>query len=376
MNEADRQMYDRIIGLYKTGQYDFIEKNWIVFPDELKDDLILRSFEDGNNYFSSKSFLMQYGYKDLARIKNEKARLSILFDLNEEKNRELYFGLKGRKYNSKDKDEEYISRTLGVYSMLKNYELLTKKYSFFTPTSFDKINWLRSAFEKIFNINGYAVTAYITGLICGFPLGVKVGVDLYKGGFISKGECERLIGFSNNTGPAFVMGGVGFGLRGSIKDGIILYFSMLASSIIAGFIIGIGKHCTKKDAKCNYGAAYEFTASVKNAASNTLNICAFVVFFSVVSGILNLIVQNEAVYSVIVSLAEVSNAAKALAKGSFPRIISLILTSFAISFSGISVHMQARCFISDTDISMKCYYGTKILQGTRAAAITALLSVF
>ena len=133
MNEADRQMYDRIIGLYKTGQYDFIEKNWIVFPDELKDDLILRSFEDGNNYFSSKSFLMQYGYKDLARIKNEKARLSILFDLNEEKNRELYFGLKGRKYNSKDKDEEYISRTLGVYSMLKNYELLTKKYSFFTP---------------------------------------------------------------------------------------------------------------------------------------------------------------------------------------------------------------------------------------------------
>ena len=243
-------------------------------------------------------------------------------------------------------------------------------------TSFDKINWLRSAFEKIFNINGYAVTAYITGLICGFPLGVKVGVDLYKGGFISKGECERLIGFSNNTGPAFVMGGVGFGLRGSIKDGIRLYFSMLASSIIAGFIIGIGKHCTKKDAKCNYGAAYEFTASVKNAASNTLNICAFVVFFSVVSGILNLIVQNEAVYSVIVSLAEVSNAAKALAKGSFPRIISLILTSFAISFSGISVHMQARCFISETDISMKCYYGTKILQGTRAAAITALLSVF
>lgn len=240
---------------------------------------------------------------------------------------------------------------------------------------FDLIKWIRLLFERIFNINGYAITAYAVGLICGFPLGVKVGVDLYKGGFISKDECERLIGFSNNTGPAFVIGGVGFGLRGSIKEGLILYFSMFTASVLSGFIIGIGKRCTVAYDVREFSTGYDFTASVKNAASNTLSICAFVVFFSVISGILNLVITNEAIYSLLVSIAEVSNAAKVLARSAYPRNISLALTSFAISFSGISVHTQARCFISGTNLSMNRYYVTKTLQGVIATAITLIFTL-
>ncbi len=239
---------------------------------------------------------------------------------------------------------------------------------------FDSIGWLRLLFEKLFKINGYAITAYAVGLICGFPLGVKVAVDLYNRGFISKDECERLMGFSNNTGPAFVIGGVGFALRGSIKDGIILYFSMLISSVFSGFIIGLGKDSTSGRAEREYEISYDFTSSVKNAATNTLNICAFVVFFSVICGILSLVIKNGAVYSILVSISEVSNAAKALARSPYPRSINLALTSFAISFSGVSVHTQARCFVYGTDLSMKRYWGAKIIQGITASAITSILT--
>ena len=239
---------------------------------------------------------------------------------------------------------------------------------------FDSIKCIRLLFEKIFNINGYAITAYAVGVICGFPLGVKVAVDLYKSGFISKDECERLIGFSNNTGPAFVVGGVGFGLRGSIKEGIILYTSMLAASILTGFLIGLGKTCTSMRNEREYNTTYDFTASVKNAAQNTLTICAFVVFFSVISGILSLVIKNEAIYSLLVSISEVSNAAKVLSRSAYPDYISLALTSFAISFSGISVHAQARCFILGTGISMRRYYTAKILQGALAAVITLIFT--
>lgn len=243
-----------------------------------------------------------------------------------------------------------------------------------TFADFDSIGWLRSLFERIFNINGYAITAYVIGIICGFPLGVKVGVDLYKSGFISKDECERLIGFSNNTGPAFVIAGVGFGLRGSIKEGVVLYFSMLLSSILSGFIIGLGKQHSKKVTN-RERTAYDFTSSVRNAASNTMNICAFVVFFSVICGILSLVIKNSIAYSLTASILEVSNAAKALSKSDFPRSVSLIISSFAISFSGISVHLQARCFVSETDISMKLYYITKFIQGLIASAITSLFTI-
>ena len=243
-----------------------------------------------------------------------------------------------------------------------------------TFADFNSIGWMRTVFERVFNINGYAITAYIIGLICGFPLGVKVGIDLYKGGFISKDECERLIGFSNNTGPAFVIAGVGFGLRGSVKEGVVLYFSMLAASIFAGFIMGLGKDCSEKAAE-HTSADYNFTVSVKNAASNTVNICAFVVFFSVISGMLSLIIKNDIVYSLTVSILEVSNAEKTLAKINLPRLISLMISSFAISFSGISVHLQAKCFVYESDISMKRYYITKLIQGIFAAAITSIFTI-
>ena len=239
--------------------------------------------------------------------------------------------------------------------------------------NFEAIGWLRSIFEKIFKINGYAITAYFIGLLCGFPLGVKVSVDLYKSGFISKDECERLIGFSNNTGPAFIIAGVGFGLRGSIKDGVILYFSMLISSLLSGFIMGIGKRSTAGERVRANDEGYDFTSSVKTAATNTLNICAFVVFFSVISGILSILIKCEAIYVLIISILEVSNATKTLARDIQPRLISMALSSFAISFSGISVHMQAKCFLSGTDLSMRRYYVTKILQGIISAVICSFI---
>ena len=238
---------------------------------------------------------------------------------------------------------------------------------------FENIKWLRLPFEKLFKINGCAISAFLIGIICGFPIGVKVSADLYKNGYISKNECERLIGFSNNTGPAFIISGIGFGMRGSIRDGIILYISMVVSAIISGLISGRNKKpSSKKTSK--FKTNYNFSASVKSSALNTLYICAFIVLFSIVCGLVKSIVTNELLFSLIIPFIEVSNSAKILSKASlFSRDIGLILTSFAISFSGISVHMQAKSFLLGTDISMRFYYVTKFLQGCISAVITSII---
>lgn len=245
-----------------------------------------------------------------------------------------------------------------------------------TATShLERISWLCKFFERLFKINGCAISAFIIGIICGFPIGVKVSVDLYKRGCISKNECERLIGFCNNTGPAFIISGIGAGMRGSICDGIILYFSMIISAIICGIILSRNKKTTSKsiDKAKSY---YDFSASIKSAALNTLYICAFIVFFSIVCGILNSTIKNGIIYSIIIPFIEISNSAKALSQAVFftPNI-QMIFTSFAISFSGISVHMQAKSFIIGTDICMKTYYKAKLLQGFISALITSFLVI-
>lgn len=240
---------------------------------------------------------------------------------------------------------------------------------------FEGVPFLRKAFERLFKINGYAISAFVIGLLCGFPLGVKVACELYKNGCISKAECERLIGFSNNTGPAFVISGIGAAMRGSVLDGIVLYLSAVAAACITGMLFSVGQH-PSRDAPNIKETKFDLTASVRAAGLNTVNICAFIVFFSVICGLVAQFVKNEAVASVIISFIEVSNAAKRISLcKAFSANLSLVLTSFAVSFSGISVHAQAKSLMSGLDISMKLYYREKLLQGALSALITSAVAV-
>ena len=51
----------------------------------------------------------------------------------------------------------------------------------------------RRLFEKLFKINGEGVGAFLLGLICGFPTGVRITKELFENGRISKDEFERLV---------------------------------------------------------------------------------------------------------------------------------------------------------------------------------------
>ena len=238
---------------------------------------------------------------------------------------------------------------------------------------FQQIKFLRTCFERIFKINGYAINAFIIGITCGFPIGVKVASELYKNKKISKEECQRLIGFSNNTGPAFIIAGIGMGMRASIKDGVILYLSMILSALLVGLIFGRGKSYQKSLVEYS-DESYDFSSSVRSAAINTLIVCGFVVLFSVICGTLSDLFKNNIFFSFLVPFIEVTNAASMLAKSSFlPSFITLLLTSFAISFSGISVHLQASSFLSETNISMKKYYIMKLLQGFFSIIFTLII---
>lgn len=237
---------------------------------------------------------------------------------------------------------------------------------------FERIKPLRLLFEKLFKINGYALSAFLSGVLCGFPIGVKVSSDLYCRGTVSKDEFERLICFSNNTGPAFIISGIGVSMLGNLKTGVVLYFSMLISAILVGVLTGIGKEKSNLDIYPE-NPDFDFVSSIKNASLNTLNICAFITFFSVISGICAFLIKNTAVYLFLLPFIEIGNASKALSENTlFSPVLTLMLISFAVSFSGISVHAQAKAFIPK-ELRMVKYFLCKLLQGTFSAIITFFL---
>ena len=235
---------------------------------------------------------------------------------------------------------------------------------------------IKKIFEKLFNIDPISIGAFLTGIICGFPLGVKYASDLYKSSAISKEEFERLICFCNNTGPAFVIAGIGASIRKNTQEGIILYFIQVLSAVICGIAISRkAPGYIKKVENVFYDIKpFSIIECIKKSSLNMLYICAFVSFFTVLCGYSYKIFPNEIFNAVFSSVLEIGNGAAACAALKNERL-SFILTAGGISFSGMSVHLQAEIFYHDTDISKKKYYTSKIMQGTISIIIAFFISL-
>ena len=67
--------------------------------------------------------------------------------------------------------------------------------------------------KPIFNIRGEGAFAFVMGIISGYPVGAKIASNFRKNNICSKEECERLLSFTNNSGPLFIIGTVGILMR-------------------------------------------------------------------------------------------------------------------------------------------------------------------
>ena len=88
--------------------------------------------------------------------------------------------------------------------------------------------------RPLFGVSGRCASALILGFIGGYPVGAKTVIALYSEGGITKTEAERMLAFSNNSGPAFILGVVGAGIFVDMRIGLILYLAHFAASIIVG----------------------------------------------------------------------------------------------------------------------------------------------
>ena len=152
-------------------------------------------------------------------------------------------------------------------------------------------------FQKVFYLNGESLTAFILGLICGFPVGVKAAAELYKDKKLSKDELSHICGFSNNPSLAFVISGVGAGILGSINTGVKLYLSVVISAIIVGIIFR-RKNTISHNTNVISKQTFDLVESIKNAALSSLNVAAYIVFFSALTGLISVITNSIGVTTI------------------------------------------------------------------------------
>lgn len=227
---------------------------------------------------------------------------------------------------------------------------------------------------RALGISSPSVAAFILGLLCGFPIGGKIAVDLYKRKDIEKAEAERLIAFSNNTGPAFTVAGIGTAILGSTHAGVMIYFLQIAAAVcVALFLRRSGGISQSKPRSVNYQSFSEaLCEAIYDAASSCLSICGFIIFFYTAVGAVSSRLPFSGAKILFSSICEVSSGANAAS--ALPTPFSFSAAAFSVGWSGISVHMQTRQFTSGTDLSMKKYYISKLFCGLFCGTGALLIS--
>lgn len=224
-------------------------------------------------------------------------------------------------------------------------------------------------FEKLFHMTPSGMIAFITGIVCGFPLGVKVACDLYHQEKINEDQLTHLCGFSNNPSIAFTICGVGLGIFGSAHIGIMLFFSCTASAVLCGVIF------RQKERKQSFYTnisrqRFDLVESIKIAGLTSITISSFVIFFS--SLIYALKSLPNSIY--IIVLLELCTAVKTISESNFNHLIKIILTAFSLGFSGFSVHLQAFSFMPSAVNKIR-YLIMKFVQGILSSAIAYFLLI-
>ena len=243
--------------------------------------------------------------------------------------------------------------------------------------------FLRAPARFLFGISPEGASALALGMVCGFPVGTRSAVSMYKRGEISKEELARLVCFSNNPSSAFIISAVGATLFGSREFGSALYFITVISSLIVGVAqnVILGRsYAESANSKARKSEKNEkggkgisgFSAAVSSSATAMLGICAFVVFFSTFTGTLGVILSSlgasQITRAIFFSFFELTGGV-AEAAGVKPLAIAILVAAFAVGWSGLSVHLQMIGICDGTDIPLCRYFLAKLSQGLINAAL-------
>ena len=237
------------------------------------------------------------------------------------------------------------------------------------------LSLLARPIARLLGLSGTGAVAFLFGTLFGFPIGAKVVAEGVTNGSISREEGERLLLFSNNASPAFLIGSVGLGALGSAKIGVFLFFLQFFVSLTVGIL-------TRKSGMVYQNGAFtsrprHLTDAVRDAIPQILAVCGYILFFSVLSALLTSPIPALPLRALLYSLFELGSGCAYASRLAPP--VSVAFCGFSVCFSGLSVYFQCKDAIRDTSLTMREYLPVKLLCGTAAALLCYLgcvLSVF
>lgn len=185
-----------------------------------------------------------------------------------------------------------------------------------------------------------AQSAFLLGILGGYPVGASLIADMHKSGKISRSSANRLLGFCNNAGPAFIFGMSAF-LFHSAWIGWCIWLIQILSAIIVGLILP-----NKTHDECCAGSSETMSIidSVEESIKAMAKISGWIVIFRIVIAYIDKITSNlpNGLWNIFMTgLLEMSNGCMRLDQIESDSLRFLFMNVF-LSIGGLCVLLQTK----------------------------------
>ena len=266
--------------------------------------------------------------------------------------------------------------------------LLLAKLGF--PQLLDRV--LSPLVRRLFRVSGAGATALFIGLCGGYPMGAAYLAELTEQGQISPREAERLLVFSNNSGPAFLVGAIGGGVFASPRAGLLLYLSHVLAALLSGLLVSrFQKEVHAAEIRRDLSPlpfSKALGQAVGGAVPAVLQVCGFVILFTVFTGLLEANgflpplqrllsslfgLGAEQSRALLLGFWELGGGVGAL-RGLSPTPGNLSLAAALVGWGGLSVHLQSLAPFADLPVRTAPHLGGRLLSAGLSAGLIWLLA--
>ncbi|MGI5894474.1 MAG: hypothetical protein ACOX6P_07755 [Candidatus Merdivicinus sp.] len=209
---------------------------------------------------------------------------------------------------------------------------------------------------RILGIPKKGVPVFLLSLVGGYPVGPKILGKMVKKGELSVVTAEKMLCYTVNGSPAFLLAGVAIPCFANTQIGLILAGSQMLSAFLVGILVRIlwGSSRSEKQQSLPteppLPAGDAFVRAVTEGGQSMLMVCGYVIVFSVLAHGLDFIPGA----SVWCGFLEVTVGCARLPGGNFWEMI--VLGAGYTAFGGICVWMQAASMLRGTGVRMRKFF--------------------
>lgn len=270
---------------------------------------------------------------------------------------------------------------------------------------------LEPVMRPLFRLPGEAGFAVALGFTSGFPTGAVLTASLKEQNLCTEQEAARLAAFTNNSSPLFLLISIPVSMLHQPQLGLLLLASHYCANVTIGVLLRFttparfrtikprnlwrtaASQLQQHQAQASLPLGSMLGKAIQHGIDSIIKIGGFVVLFSVLLSLLQtsgllLVLQN--ICAVFLRLFQQDpQLSSALSAGIFEMTLGtqlaaesqvdilpkLMVISFILGWSGLSIQAQVSSILASQNISPKIYLLCRPLQGFLAAIYLPLLTI-